>query len=174
MEDQRLLDKALQLLPADLYQTKTEVTRTVHVYRSGSRAVVEQTADYTDTELTKGSRVCLDFGDHQVGYLTLKLGYRGSHPDAPVWLRLHFAENPVELLEDVQAYHGWICSSWIEEEQIHVDVVPSELKLPRRYAFRYVLLEVLDISTKFTLRLEHAECTAVSSVADTQLADFKA
>lgn len=174
MGDQRLLDKGLRLLPTDLYQTKTEVTRTVHIYRSGSQAALEQTVDYTDTELSKGSRVCLDFGDHQVGYLILKLGYRGSHPDAPVWLKLHFAENPVELLEDVQAYRGWICSSWIEEEQLHVDVVPSELKLPRRYAFRYVMIEVLDISAKFNLLLEYAECTAVSSVADTQLADFKA
>lgn len=101
--------------------------------------------------MKKGSRVCLDFGNHQVGYLTLNLNYRGSHPDAPVWLKLHFAENATELFEDGKSYQGWICSSWIEEEQLHVDVVPSQLRLPRRYAFRYVMIEVLDISSKFVL-----------------------
>ena len=173
MKNQKFLDKALGLLPS-LYETKVGVARTVALHKDGTDIEIEETEKYTEQKLKKGSRICLDFGDHQVGYLTMKLGYRGSHPDAPVWMRIHFAENPRELFEDAGSYQGWICSSWIEEEQIHVDVVPSEIKLPRRYAFRYVLIEILDISSKFELVIEQAECTAVSSVRDEDLLNFHA
>ncbi|MBO7711838.1 MAG: cellobiose phosphorylase [Lachnospiraceae bacterium] len=123
--------------------------------------------------LQKGKRIVLDFGDHQVGYLTLKLGVKGFHADAPVRLRLHFAENPVELFEDPDEYHGWICSSWIEEEVIHVDILPGTVVLPRRYAFRYVQIEVLDISSRFSLLVEAAYCRAVSSADDAFLLPYR-
>ena len=172
VKNQKLLDKALSLLP-DLIETRVEVKQTVEIFKNDN-IVIKIAEDYRNRMLKKGSRVCLDFGNHQVGYLTLKLGYRGSHPDAPVWMRLHFAENPSELFENGKDYNGWICSSWIEEEQIHVDVVPSVLKLPRRYAFRYVMIEILDISSKFDLTVEAVFCTAVSSVKDEELACFEA
>ena len=173
MKNQKFLDTALGLLPS-LHETKVSVARTVALNKDGADIEIRETETYTDQKLKKSSRLCLDFGNHQVGYLTLKLGYEGSHPDAPVWLRIHFAENPRELFEDAGSYQGWICSSWIEEEQIHIDVVPSEVKLPRRYAFRYVMIEVLDISSKFDLIVKEAECTAVSSVKEEELAEFRA
>ena len=113
--------------------------------------------------MKKGDRIVLDFGDHQVGYLTLKLGFVGSHPDAPAWIRLQFAERPVELFESAEEYHGWISTGWIQQEQIHIDTLPCTLRLPRRYAFRYVQIEVLDVSSKYELIVENAICTAVSS-----------
>ena len=173
MKNQKFLNTALGLLPS-LYKTKVKVARTVVLHKDGTDIEIEEAENYTDQRLKKGSRICLDFGNHQVGYLKLKLGYTGSHPDAPVWMRIHFAENPRELFEDAGNYQGWICSSWIEEEQIHVDVIPSELKLSRRYAFRYVMIEILDISSKFDLVIENAECTAVSSVRDEDLLSFHA
>ena len=173
MKNQKLLNKALNLLP-DLVETKVDAVQTVELYKNDNSIVIEQAVDYRKRVLKKGNRVCLDFGNHQVGYLTLNLNYRGSHPDAPVWLKLHFAENATELFEDGKSYQGWICSSWIEEEQLHVDVVPSQLRLPRRYAFRYVMIEVLDISSKFDLVVEDAFCTAVSSAKDQELSAFKA
>lgn len=42
--------------------------------------------------LKKGDSVCLDFGDHYVGYVTLKLNSAGSPQDAPAYLRLKFGE----------------------------------------------------------------------------------
>lgn len=33
--------------------------------------------------MKKGDKLCLDFGDHQVGYVTLKLASVGSPQDAP-------------------------------------------------------------------------------------------
>lgn len=173
MKEQKLLKKALHLLPS-LKENKIEVQQIVEVCKDGAEIKVEKSERELKTELKKGSRLCLDFGDHQVGYLQIKLGYTGSHPDAPVWMRIHFAENPAELFEDAKNYKGWICSSWIEEEQIHVDVVPTEIRLPRRYAFRYVMIEILDISSKFNLVIEEAFCTAVSSADEKELCEFHA
>lgn len=172
MTNQKFLNKALELLP-DLIQTETHVAKTVIVERceTGEVKVIEDT-DYNKQHLKKGNRVCLDFGNHQVGYLSLKLQSYGSHADAPVWMKLHFAENPAELLENPKEYNGWICSSWIEEEQVHIDVIPSEYQFQRRYSFRYVEIEILDISNKFDLIIENAVCTAVSSADDNKIKSF--
>ena len=173
MRNLTLLNKALSLLPT-LKKTQVSVARTVEIAKADTGVEICECETYSEKELKKGSRIYLDFGNHQVGYLHLKLNYTGSHPDAPVWMRIHFAENPVELFEDAKSYHGWICSSWIEEEQIHIDVIPSEIKLPRRYAFRYVMIEILDISSKFNLVVQDAFCMAVSSVEEKELVPFQA
>ncbi|MBO5998324.1 MAG: hypothetical protein J6P87_01410 [Lachnospiraceae bacterium] len=123
--------------------------------------------------LKKGSRLCLDFGGHLVGYVTLHLSYTGSHPDAPAWLRLKFAEREQELSENVEAYSGWISAGWVQQEQIHADVLPCALKLPRRYAFRYLQIEVLDVSGKYDLVVESVDCEAVSSADDASLPPYE-
>lgn len=171
MINQAYVDKAMELLKEPI-ETRVEVTQTVEIEQVDGKVEIKPAADYRSLNLKKGNKVCLDFGNHQVGYVNMKLGYKGSHPDAPVLLKLHFAENPVELFEDPEEYHGWVCSSWIEYEQIHVDVVPSELKLPRRYAFRYLQIEVIDISSKFDLCIEDVICTAVSGADDNKLIPF--
>ena len=89
----KLLDKALQLLP--------EVKETI---------VEPKEASVFAKPLKKGDSVEIDFGRHLVGHLKLNLGYAGSHPDAPVWLRFSFAENKKEFEERVEDYQGWICS----------------------------------------------------------------
>ena len=123
--------------------------------------------------LGKDGMVEIDFGRHMVGYLHLKLGYINSHPDAPVWLKIYFAESKKELEEKVENYDGWICSGWVQQEQIHVDVIPAEIELPRRYAFRYVKIEVLDISSKFELTIDDAYVEAVSSADETTLIPYE-
>ena len=127
----------------------------------------------SERALKKSDSLCLDFGEHLVGTVTLRLSSCGSHPDAPLWLRLKFAERMSELKENVEDYHGWISASWVQQEQIHVDELPCELRLPRRYAFRYVQLEVLDISTKYDLIVEGAVCEAVSSADDSALSPYE-
>ena len=119
--------------------------------------------------LRRGERVCLDFGNHLVGYVKLKLGSRGSHPDAPAWLRLKFAERPCELFEEAEAYQGWISTGWIQQEQYHIDVLPCEFAPERRYAFRYLQIEVLDVSSKYALTIEDAVCESVTSADDSAL-----
>lgn len=169
VKDEVFLNKALKFLP-DLIEEKVEVLQTVRVGKTSAGDIsILKDQQYNERELKKGDKICLDFGEHQVGYVSLSFRSVGSHADAPVWLKLHFAENPVELFERADEYQGWICSSWIEEEQIHVDVIPSEIRLERRYAFRFVEIEVLDISSKFNLVIENVTCTAVSSADENNL-----
>ena len=114
--------------------------------------------------LAKGDKICLDFGDHQVGYVTLKLNSVGSPQDAPAFFHLKFGEIAKEMTEDSADYDGWISRGWIQEEFIHVDVLPAELKLPRRYAFRYLEIQAIDTSLKWQLVVEDVTCVSVSSV----------
>ena len=123
--------------------------------------------------LREGEALCLDFGNHFVGHLRLKLGYRGSHPDAPLWLRIQLAEREQELAESVETYHGWVSKGWVQTEQLHMDVLPAMLELPRRYAFRYVKLEVLAASSKYALAVEDALCLAESSADDQALLPYQ-
>ncbi len=123
-------------------------------------------------ELKSGDKLCLDLGNHYVGYLSLQFSTKGSHFDAPAWLRIQFAERLCELEEDAESYHGWISKGWIQQEQVHIDCFPCKLAMPRRYAFRYVSIEVLDISSKYILVLEDAVCDAVSSADDRALKPY--
>ena len=122
--------------------------------------------------MAEGDTLVMDFGNHHVGHVTLKLGYAGSHPDAPTWIRLKFCESPRELNESAEGYRGWISKGWIQEEQLHIDVLPCELHLSRRYAFRYLRLEVLAVSRKFRLCVEDVWVDSTTSADDAALAPF--
>lgn len=124
-------------------------------------------------ELKKGDRICLDFGDHQVGYVTLRLKSVGSPQDAPAFFKLKFGENAREITENSEEYDGWISKGWIQEEYLHVDVLPTELKLTRRYAFRYMELQVIDTSVKWQLVLEETFCTGVTSACEDKAESLK-
>ena len=52
-------------------------------------------------------------------------------------------------------------------------MLPAELALPRRYAFRYVQIEVLDVSSKYQLTLTDAWCDATTSADDSALAPYR-
>lgn len=128
---------------------------------------------FRETRLQEGDCLRLDLGDHCTGHLRLKLGYTGSHPDAPLWLQIRFAEREKELTEDPKSYHGWISRGWIQTEQLHVDVLPAEIILPRRYAFRYAEIEVLAASSKYSLVVEDAVCLAESSADEKTLVPYE-
>ena len=113
--------------------------------------------------LGRGDSVCLDFGDHRVGYISFTLAPVGSPPDAPAYLRLKFGEIPYEIAADRSHYQGEVSRSWLQEEFIHVDVLPAQVRLPRRYAFRYLEITVLDTSPKYQVVVGDVACTAVTS-----------
>lgn len=112
----------------------------------------------------KDDSIILDFGDHQVGYVTMDLESTGSHQDAPLYLYLRFAERLDELDSDPAEYNGWISKSWLQQEHVHVDVLPARVELPRRYAFRYMEIKVIDVSMKFSLVIRDVTLKAVSAV----------
>lgn len=120
--------------------------------------------------LSKGDAVCIDFGTHHVGYISFTLSPVGSPPDAPAHIRVKLGEMPCEIMEDSASYQGSISSSWIQEEYLHIDELPAVISLPRRYAFRYLELKVMDTSPKYQLIISHVSCDAVTSGDMSQVA----
>ena len=171
MRDITLLEKATALFPK-INEKEVSVSETVSITKSCSGINKSVLPDYRTMILKKKDEVILDFGEHLVGYLSLELKNKGAHADAPILLRIRFAEREVELFEDASTYNGWISASWIQEELVKVDVVPSKLDLARRYSFRYVRIEVEDISSKFDLQIADAKVRAVTSARDEELTHY--
>lgn len=113
----------------------------------------------------KGEKIVLDFGNHEVGHFGIDLDSVGSPMDAPLFLHLTFAETPAEIGVDSSTYDGWLSSSWITEEYVHLDILPTTLKMPRRYSFRYVELEVMDTSPKWAVSFSNPTLEAESAVS---------
>ncbi len=105
----------------------------------------------------------LDFGNHYVGYVTLYLNACGGIADAPAFIKVKMCERDRELQENSADYHGQLGKGWIQEEWLHVDAFPAVIRLPRRYALRYLQVCVLDTSANYRLVLQHAVVEAVSS-----------
>lgn len=143
--------------------------KTVYPNKAMESIETEDVLDFEKEKFTRGQSVVLDFGEHIVGYVSFCAEAVGSHFDAPAYLRLTFAERPLELTENADAYTGWLSKAWIQEEYIHIDVFPSEVRLPRRYAFRYMRIEVIDTSPKFSVRFSNLCCEYVSSMDDQHL-----
>lgn len=122
----------------------------------------------------KGDSFTLDFGDHMVGYLAMRLRPVGSPQDAPLRLKLIFGEMPCEIGEDFDSYNGWLSRSWLQEEIVYVDVLPGEVKLPRRYCFRYLKVEVLNTSPKYKVAFDEISCTTVTSADLSQVESLPA
>lgn len=122
--------------------------------------------------MKKGDRIIYDFGNHLVGYVSFSLRPEGSPADAPAWLKIRFAEIPWELLIDPCEYHGEISSSWIQQEIIHADFLPAKIELSRRYAFRYMEIEVLDTSPKYQVCIENVYAESVTSADENKVPDL--
>lgn len=171
--DAKLLDVAKSLKPS-LHHRVIEPEGAFYLKeRYSSEKEQIELYELKNMALGKGQNLCLDFGTHHVGTVSLALSYTGSHPDAPALLKLKFAETLKELSENSDSYDGWISSSWIQEEYVHVDVLPSVLTLPRRYAFRYLKITMMDTSPKYKLTVNHAECMAQSSAYMRDAKEYK-
>lgn len=133
----------------------------------------EKPEELAKKQFKRDDHIVLDFGDHQVGYVTLELTSAGSHQDAPAYLYLRFAERIEELETDPEKYDGWLSKSWIQEEHIHVDILPAKISLPRRYAFRYLEIKVIDVSMKFSVVINDVYTRAVSAVRKDDIVPLK-
>lgn len=105
----------------------------------------------------------LDFGEHLVGYLSFEMKYTAMYPDAPVKLNIKFAENTYELAYDFRQYEQkaiGLSPAWLQEQTLYVDE-PGEVRLSRRYAFRYVKISVEH--TNVPIRLDNFVVRAVTS-----------
>jgi alpha-L-rhamnosidase len=145
--------------PTTIVEIKSD-TEGIHGWRAERTATASKLPEY---DYGKKDSFILDFGDHQVGYLSFTIRPAGSPPDAPLKLKLTLGEMPVEMAEPFENYDGWLSSSWLQEETIVVDVLPAEIELHRRYSFRFVKFDVLDTSPKYRVVFERVECRAVTS-----------
>ena len=111
----------------------------------------------------KNESFIIDFGDHQVGYLNLSIKPVGSLPDAPLRIKLIFGEMPCEIAESFDDYKGSLSRSWLQDEIINVDILPSEIQLPRRYSFRYLKIVIIDTSDRYRVVFSDIHCSSVTS-----------
>lgn len=152
---------------------REEFIRKAEQYKPELRKEVVRPINILPTKALKaGEQMVFDFGNHYVGRVTLRCNYKGSHPDAPAFLKIKFCEVECELYENSADYQGWISKSWIQEEWVHIDVIPSEYKMPRRYAVRYVKIEILDLSSKYDLVIDDIYIEATTSADDTRIKPF--
>ena len=112
-----------------------------------------------------GDSFCIDFGNHYTGYLSFRMDMAGQYPDAPVKVRIKLAESVYELGRDFETYHGVLSSSWLQEEVVSIDE-PGNVKMPRRYAFRYVKCTVEAMGNGYPVKFSDFQIRAVTS-ADT-------
>lgn len=117
-------------------------------------------------EFREGESVIIDFGTHCVGYLQFTCLSAGSPPDAPAHLHLTFGETLSEVCEPFSDYRGWLSSSWLQQQDLWLDVLPAEVALPRRYCCRYLKIEVKAVSRKFRLRFANVMLNTVSSAPE--------
>ncbi|MCT6807189.1 MAG: alpha-rhamnosidase, partial [Bombilactobacillus sp.] len=140
--DDDLLKKADQYRPK-LLTNKISAKRLVELTDDPSKLENTGIKEVGDIEqlaqlkMTRNDHVIIDFGQHCVGKFAIHIEHVGSPMDAPVAFKVKFAEMPNEFRYNSQDYDGWLSKSWIQEEVIHLDRLPAELELPRRYSFRY-------------------------------------
>jgi alpha-L-rhamnosidase len=113
--------------------------------------------------LRKNDQFILDFGGHRTGHLQFRLVGEGVSVDSPCRLKLTFGEVPGDVAEPLYPYHGQLSSAWLPEEIITVDFLPQLVRMPRRYAFRYVKVEVIDTSPNYGVRFLDTQAIALTS-----------
>ena len=120
-------------------------------------------ADLAKQLLRKNDHLILDFGGHRTGFLEFRLVGEGVSVDSPCRLKLTFGEVPGDVAEPLHPYRGQLSEAWLPEEVITVDFLPQLVRLPRRYAFRYVKIEVLATSPNYGVRFLDMAAIAVTS-----------
>ncbi|WP_412990373.1 alpha-rhamnosidase [Pediococcus siamensis] len=144
--------------------TKVMINREDTTETSYKAIQVTQTVkELGESSFGKDDQITLDFGNHYVGHFAVSIQSVGSPMDAPLFLRIRFAEVLDELTRSAEAYNGWLSKSWMQEEFIHLDKLPARLELPRRYSCRYVEIKVIDTSRKWRVQFSDPTFVAQSS-----------
>ena len=126
--------------------------------------------------LKRGDAFIFDFGEHLVGSVAFRFVGFENAMDAPVRLKFTFAEVPLELAEDEPSLADWrgLSLAWIQRDVFTFDYVPSEVKLPRRYAFRYMKIEVIACTPSGRFGLDDVKAIAETSANEKNLRPWRA
>lgn len=118
-----------------------------------------------DRVLARGDSFTLDFGEHTVGHLQLTVVPVGMAMDAPLRLTFVFGEVPAEVGEPFDPFDSTLSRAWLQDEVLNIDVLPQTIRLPRRYAFRYVKIAVVDTSPEYRVQVTGISCITTTSAA---------
>ena len=171
------LEKAEQAKPA-LIRTPKKPVSVITVtndpacfqgWRIGSTAEVNSVYG---RPLKPGDSFILDFGGHLAGYAQFSLRAFDIPVDAPVRLQLVFGEVLAEVAEPFDPYQGGLTRAWLQDETVNIDEVPQTVRLPRRYAFRYLKVTVVSCSAHGRFGFAEIAAEAVSSADEARLAPF--
>lgn len=113
--------------------------------------------------LKRDNGFTFDFGIHVVGRLRLDIGLGERAADSPLRLKLTFGETPAEVSEAFDPYGGNLSRAWLQDEIVSIDVMPCVVTFPRRYAFRYLKIEMFNASPGYEVKVNNIVCEAVSS-----------
>ena len=152
--------KVFKKSPTDIIEVLPSLNA-FHGYQTRHQDNIENLKNY---ELGPGDKVVLDFGEHLVGRLRFQVTTNGPAADAPARIKFKFGEIPNEIIEPYDPYPGALSRAWLQDEVINIDTMPSLVKMPRRYAFRYVQLEVIATSLEFKLQIPEIYVDQVSAV----------
>ena len=122
--------------------------------------------------LLPGDGFILDFGEHLTGYFSFSVRHFGIPVDAPVRLEFIFGETLAEVSEPFDPYTGSLPRSWLQDETVNIDDVPQTIRLPRRYAFRYVKVSVVSASSHGKFGFSNIQMEAVTSADESRLLPF--
>lgn len=122
--------------------------------------------EFYRTPLKRGDSYTIDFGRHMTGYFSFTLSTLQGAQDAPVRIKLTFAEMPVELNTPFEPYPGGLSRAWLQDEIITVPYIDKEITLERRLACRYVKVEVLASSNGFSFAMSDMHFRALSSAPE--------
>ncbi len=173
-DEQGLRDRWVQLAESLKPALRSSIRKPVAVVRpvaDGSaflRWKMEPAGDITtwrERLFRPGDAIFLDFGDHGTGYVSFQVSAVGTGVDAPARIQLTFGEMPVEVAEPHDPYSGQLSRAWLQDEAVTVDVLPAQVQLQRRFAFRYIKLEVLAASHNYAVRFDDIQATALTSAA---------
>lgn len=151
----------LKIIPKEIVSVEKDKDNIFGYSAKTSHQKISLFSSYT---YGKDQRIVIDLGNHYVGRFEIDLDSVGSPMDAPLFLHLKFAEVPVELAEDSDEYQGALSKSWLQDEYVHIDSLPTRLKLSRRYSCRYIAIDVIDSSPKWRVKFSNPIFIAESSV----------
>ena len=113
------------------------------------------------------SGVVIDFGEHLTGHFSFSLKAIRGVSDAPLRFKFTFGEVPAELTTPFDPYTGALSRAWLQDETVTVIELPATITISRRFAFRYVRIELLGNSPFFDFSLTGMQCAATTSVTTT-------
>lgn len=162
------LAKAQSLLPVLFHKdvfphaiiTVSKNSGNIHGWQSQKACSVEE---FFRRDFTQGEEIVIDFGTHCVGFLEFACEAAGSPPDAPAHLQFIFGETLAEVAESFSDYSGWLSSSWLQQQDCYLDELPERITLPRRYCCRYLRINIVALSRKYTLRFTRLKLDTVTS-----------